>query len=75
MSIFYKTAYRNLKPNQIVRFYVSNGTRLTKSGKIVVDRKAVRSRVNPLLIFEDHVVVKHGTFGTVVDDSNFIQAY
>lgn len=67
-------AYRNLRPNQLIRFYVDNGMRLEK-GKLVKIRRAVRSRVNPLLIFETHVVAKYGHFGTVVNDENFIQAY
>lgn len=30
------------------------------------------AKVNPLLVFEDHVVVNRGNNGTVVDRSNFI---
>ena len=66
--------YRNLKPNQKISFKISNGLRLNKRGQIVQDYKIVSAKVNPLLIFEDHVVANYGHCGTVVDDSNFVSA-
>jgi len=35
--------------------------------------KRKTAKVNPLLIFENHVVVNYGTFGQVVDQGNFIK--
>lgn len=35
--------------------------------------KTVTAKVNPLLIFETHVVCNYGHFGTVVNDSNFVR--
>lgn len=69
----HKMNYRNLKPNQKIRFKIPNGQRLDfKTGQIIQEYKTVSAKVNPLLIFEDHIVANYGVFGTVVDDSNFV---
>jgi hypothetical protein len=36
------------------------------------DWKVVEAKVQRLLVFDDHVVAKYGSSGTVVDDSNFV---
>lgn len=37
------------------------------------DGKTKRAKVNPLLIFSDHVMVNAGTFGTYVDEQNYVK--
>lgn len=37
------------------------------------DGKTKKAKVNPLLIFSDHVMVNAGTFGTYVDESNYVR--
>jgi hypothetical protein len=59
-------SFKNLQRGDKVRFLVYANGRFSPP----VERVA---RVNPLLIFPDHVVVNYGTFGTVVDDRNFVR--
>lgn len=65
--------FRGLKANQLIRCKVPNGQRLDlKTGKIIQEFKVIRARVHPLLMFETHVVVKHGSFGQVVNEENIV---
>lgn len=32
-----------------------------------------KAKVNPLLIFENHVMLNAGTFGTYVDEQNYVK--
>lgn len=57
--------FQNIKPGDRVRFL------LRPTGRGYTE--AFTAKVNPLLIFPDHVVVNHGNNGTVVDSRNFIK--
>jgi hypothetical protein len=37
------------------------------------DGKIVRAKVNPMLIFSGHVIVKKGNNGTIVNSENFVR--
>lgn len=65
-------AFNNLKPNQRITFRIPNGLAI-KNGKVVQEYKRVSAKVNPMLIFETHVVANYGHFGQVVDSQNFIK--
>lgn len=52
--------FKNIHRGQRVYFRLPDGTETW-------------SFPNPLLIFDTHVVVKRGMFGTVVDERNFIR--
>jgi hypothetical protein len=65
-------SFHDIKPGQRIRFTVHEGLRLDR-GRLVPVVKTVTRKVNPLLIFETHVVCNYGHFGTVVDESNFVR--
>ena len=65
-------SFENLKGGQRVRFWLRSGT-----GPKGAESKQRVAKVQPLLVFADHVVVNlGGKYGTpaVVDASNFIGA-
>ncbi len=66
-------SFNNLKPNQRITFRIPNGLRLTKNGQVEQEYKTVSAKVNPLLIFETHVVANYGPCGQVVDSENFVK--
>jgi hypothetical protein len=57
-------AFQNIKAGDRVRFAIRAPT-----GPIL---SHITAKVNPLLIFDHHVVVNHGNNGTVVDSRNFL---
>lgn len=63
--------FKGIKAGDRVAFWVKIG--LPLGGK--PEMRRCNGKVNPLLIFEDHVVVNHGSCGTVVDESNLIVVY
>ena len=71
---FFRPAYRNIKRGDRIRFKTQEGLQLDrKTGRLMPVIKTVTAKVNPLLIFETHVVCNYGHFGTVVNDSNFVR--
>lgn len=71
-------SFKNLVGNQRVYFRQYAGLKFdSKTGKTSPEYKEASGKVNPLLVFNTHVVVniggKHGT-PQVVDDKNFIRA-
>lgn len=65
--------FRDLKANQLIKCRIPNGQRLDfKTGRIIQEYKVIRARVNPMLMFETHVVVNHGPFGQVVNEENIV---
>ena len=59
--------YKGLQGGQKVKFKVYDGMGIDGP------KYAVKiAKVNPMLIFDDHVCVNHGWAGTVVDDRNFM---
>lgn len=68
--------FENICAGDIVKFRVPNGFRRVGysrgKARTIRDYKVVQAKVNPLLIFEDHVVANYGSCGTVVDKENFI---
>lgn len=65
------STFKGIIAGDRVKFRVCNG-RSIKNGKVVQDYAVRTAKVNPLLLFEDHVVVYHGTFGQVVDSDNYL---
>lgn len=67
-------SFQNLKGCQKVKFWMPNGLKLV-NGKAEQEWKQKVAKVQPMLVFPDHVVVnlggKHGT-PFVVDAGNFI---
>lgn len=67
-------SFMNLKGGDRIRFLMPNGKSI-RDGKVVQDYKARTARVQPLLVFEDHVIVnlggKYGTPG-YVDSTNYL---
>ena len=67
-------SFENLKGGDRIRYWRANGTKL-EGGKAVTDWKQKVAKVQPLLVFADHVVVNEGgRYGTpyVVDAGNYI---
>ena len=65
------TTFESLRGGDTIKFRVRNGM-TTKNGKARCEWSVRTAKVNPLLCFEDHVVVNHTSTGTVVDRTNFI---
>lgn len=61
-------SFKNIRTGDRVVFLAYNGM-----GPNGPEFKEVNGRVNPLLIFEDHVVVNHGNNGHVVNADNYIR--
>jgi len=40
---------------------------------VIPGKQLLRASVLPLLVFADHVLVKHGPHGAIVDASNFVR--
>lgn len=52
---------------------IGRGARVTfRASRPGHPRHHLTAKVNPLLIFDTHVVVMHGTFGTVVNHDNYV---
>lgn len=62
-------AFQGIKAGDVVEFQRYFGLSLSKGRDVSV----YQAKVNPLLIFEDHVVVNYGNNGSVVNASNFIR--
>lgn len=62
------TTFKGIKAGDRVTCLVYNGM-----GRGGPEYKEKTAKVNPLLIFETHVVVNIGTFGQVVNDGNYIR--
>ena len=63
MSLFSLNPFKGLRGGDVVKFWIISAG----------ERKEVTAAVNRMLVFDDHVVVKRGPFGAVVDGNNFIK--
>jgi hypothetical protein len=67
-------SFHNLKGGDRIRFRMPNGLRLV-NGRAVPEFKTRAAKVQPLLVFADHVVVNlGGAYGRphVVTEENFV---
>lgn len=65
-------SFKGITAGSRVTFMQNNGLRINwHNGRTMPDRKKVTAKVNPLLIFETHVVVGGG-MGQVVNEENYV---
>ncbi len=67
-------SFKNIQAGDRITFFCPNGITIQHGVGSVQQYSKKTAKVNPLLIFEDHVVVNWGNNGAVVDEENFIKA-